>query len=930
MKKHPKLRKAIIILAVVTGILVIGVAGVSLWHYFTVRDAADDGSASGLAEKYENIDLNSDNGIMYVNDEVVLMTVEGVTRAQVEELVGGYRAVIAAGMEDIGFWQIQFKDTMTYDDLNDVIRKLKKSDIVQDAYFNTVYEVEADEAETEEGEASAEPAYPNDPWDGDAGSWDTEVPDGSNWGMEAIEAPGAWGYLGEMSEVNVGLIDSMVDVSHEDITMAGSYVTLTDETSTVYDASKMTPEDHGTHVAGIMDGDYSNGSGVSGVMGGKGMLYYSAAYSLKDGKIIKDYYTAYNYLAAIEALVGKDVKVINISQNTSRLIGFAASRGNEKARKHLQNAADILSGGLQRLIDQGHEFVICVAAGNSNDTTYYPSKGATYGYKDNWFWPWDLFKGESGDAQAKYNNFINLIDDDDVQSRIIVVGSVGIDSKKSTSRETRLRYSSFSNIGSRVDVVAPGEDIYSSIVGGYDYLSGTSMSTPHVTGVAGLIFACNPELSGADVKRILLASTVGRFYYTDGYSGMVDARIAVENALQTRDHSVNMVVKTDANQGLDVCFVVDTTGSMGDDIDNAKENMSEILAGLSAKSEDFRVALIDYRDFAERAEYYDYPSMLELDFSQDVEEISAAIYALDLGHGGDDNETVYSGLMAAAGLEWRVDARKVIIVLGDAPPLDPEPYTGYTMDSVVAALYNADISIVSEGEVGVGKDYEELIGDADGSLISVFTIGTDASDAAADVFAEISEATGGSYTGVDSAEEVSDAIISTIDQIEIIPTQTVDLSFGEEFSGEAVELYRDGEFAFEFTLDGRGRKQLNNMELEQYDWSIPRLLASGSVKVREDSEKAKISYDDSPWYAFAVSLWQRQRTAVILYGVLFVVVLAGVIVLISKLKRRKKRPVPVPTETPAQTAQRMFCTQCGEEHDGTNPFCIKCGAKLSR
>jgi|AGTN01.3.fsa_nt_gi Subtilisin-like serine proteases len=920
MKKHPRLKKTLIILALVIGICVIGVFVVyPLCHYFSVRDMTDDANAPEIASEVENIDFNNDNGLLYVNDEIIIMTREGVARAGVEDLAEEFDAEIVSTMEDIGFWQIRFRDAMTYDELNKILKKIKRSEIVEDAYFNTVYEIDPDEDEEEI--APAKPYFPDDPWDGDAKDWDTDVPRGSNWGMEAIQAPGAWGYLDEMAEVNIGLIDTMVDIGHEDIALEASFVTLTEDSSKTYDASNWTPADHGTHVAGIMAGNYDNGNGISGVMGGKGNLYYSAAYTLKNGKIVGDYYTAYNYLAAIKALADRNVKVINISQNTSRLIGFAASRGNKNAINHLQNAADMAGKGLQRMIENGDEFVICVAAGNSNDTVYYKSKKSTYGYKENWFWPWDFFMGDSGDSDAKYNNFLNLIDIEDVKSRIIVVGSIGIDQKKSGSDETRYHYSRFSNIGDRVDVVAPGEYIYSSVINDYDYMSGTSMASPHVSGVAGLIFACNPELSGADVKRILLASTTGRFYYADGYSGLINAETAVENALQTREHSINQVIKTDTDEGLDVCFVVDTTGSMEDDIANAKENMNEILGELSAKSENFRVAIIDYRDFADRAQPYDYPSMLRLDFSQDIDEITSAINALDLGDGGDDNETVYSGLMAAAELGWRPEAQKVIIVLGDAPPLDPEPYTGYTFDSVVAVLYNADISLFSEPSVSVDMpDYEGLAGDAADSMIKVFTIGTDASTAAEDFFNQISEATGGSYTGVDSASEVSDAIISTIEQIEIIPTKTVKVAFDKDYSGETVELYQDGDFVFEVTLDENGRQELENMALERYDWSIPRLLASGSIKIRENGEQAKILYDDSPWYAFAVSLWQRERVSVILYGVLGVIALAAVIVFIRKIKRRSKKPQPV--------QNRLICTRCGFENNSLDRFCIQCGARI--
>ncbi len=48
--------------------------------------------------------------------------------------------------------------------------------------------------------------------------------------------------------------------------------------------------------------------------------------------------------------------------------------------------------------------------------------------------------------------------------------------------------SSFSNYGSWVDVAAPGRGIYSSWIGGvYNTISGTSMATPHVAGLAGLL-----------------------------------------------------------------------------------------------------------------------------------------------------------------------------------------------------------------------------------------------------------------------------------------------------------------------------------------------------------------------------------------------------------------------------------------------------------
>jgi subtilisin family serine protease len=69
--------------------------------------------------------------------------------------------------------------------------------------------------------------------------------------------------------------------------------------------------------------------------------------------------------------------------------------------------------------------------------------------------------------------------------------------------------SDFSNYGpTSVDLGAPGSEIYSTIPdGGYAYYDGTSMATPHVSGVAALVWAEYPDLTAAEVKEILLETT---------------------------------------------------------------------------------------------------------------------------------------------------------------------------------------------------------------------------------------------------------------------------------------------------------------------------------------------------------------------------------------------------------------------------------------
>lgn len=68
--------------------------------------------------------------------------------------------------------------------------------------------------------------------------------------------------------------------------------------------------------------------------------------------------------------------------------------------------------------------------------------------------------------------------------------------------------SSFSNYGATtVDIGAPGSSIMSCQPGnGYQYLSGTSMATPHVSGACALVWSMDPSLTNLQVKDILLKS----------------------------------------------------------------------------------------------------------------------------------------------------------------------------------------------------------------------------------------------------------------------------------------------------------------------------------------------------------------------------------------------------------------------------------------
>lgn len=103
--------------------------------------------------------------------------------------------------------------------------------------------------------------------------------------------------------------------------------------------------------------------------------------------------------------------------------------------------------------------------------------------------------------------------------------------------------SSFSCYGSWVDISAPGENIYSTIPNtGYGNMSGTSMATPLVAGLAGLMLSKNPYLSQTNLLSCISNSATniytisGNSAYASGNqlgAGRIDAYRAMQCASVT-------------------------------------------------------------------------------------------------------------------------------------------------------------------------------------------------------------------------------------------------------------------------------------------------------------------------------------------------------------------------------------------------------------
>ncbi len=128
---------------------------------------------------------------------------------------------------------------------------------------------------------------------------------------------------------------------------------------------------------------------------------------------------------------------------------------------------------------------------------------------------------------------------------------------------------------------------------------------------------------------------------------------------------------------IEVCFVLDTTGSMGGLIQGAKEKIWSIANEIaSAKpTPDLKVGLIAYRD--RRDDYI----TKQFALTDDIDAIYADLLKFEAGGGGDGPESVNQALHEAVrDMKWSTskDVLKIIFLVGDAPPhMDYQDDTKY-------------------------------------------------------------------------------------------------------------------------------------------------------------------------------------------------------------------------------------------------------------
>lgn len=128
-------------------------------------------------------------------------------------------------------------------------------------------------------------------------------------------------------------------------------------------------------------------------------------------------------------------------------------------------------------------------------------------------------------AASGNESFLNAMISPACISSVISVGST----QTGVGTTTVDRVSDFSNSANFLDLLAPGEFIYSSVLNGqYDYMPGTSMASPHVAGAWAVMRHQNPSISIDNVLSLFKSTGVS---ITDHRNGIVKPRLQLDAAV---------------------------------------------------------------------------------------------------------------------------------------------------------------------------------------------------------------------------------------------------------------------------------------------------------------------------------------------------------------------------------------------------------------
>ena len=156
---------------------------------------------------------------------------------------------------------------------------------------------------------------------------------------------------------------------------------------------------------------------------------------------------------------------------------------------------------------------------------------------------------------------------------------------------------------------------------------------------------------------------------------------------------------------IEIMFVVDTTGSMGDEIDYLKAEIDYVISEVKTLNPNttVRLALLFYRDISDEyiTRYFDFTTDIEIQQRRLAEQTASG--------GGDFEEAVDVALDEAVSKAWSDEnTTKLLFHVLDAPP----HYTKQNMTKYFQAIYNASkkgIHMIPVASSGIDKYTEYLL-----------------------------------------------------------------------------------------------------------------------------------------------------------------------------------------------------------------------------
>ena len=196
---------------------------------------------------------------------------------------------------------------------------------------------------------------------------------------------------------------------------------------------------------------------------------------------------------------------------------------------------------------------------------------------------------------------------------------------------------------------------------------------------------------------------------------LVLASLALSPLARGKDAAPTTQPKT-----VEVCFVLDTTGSMGGLIDGAKKKIWTIANGIVAADKGAKVkfALVPYRDRND-----EYVTKI-FDLTDDLDKVFSDLQSFNANGGGDGPESVNQALDDAVNkITWTAGdgATKLVFLVGDAPPhMDYQDDVKYQKTCESAVRKNLIINTVQCGSDGSTTPiWQEIARLSEGSFVAL-------------------------------------------------------------------------------------------------------------------------------------------------------------------------------------------------------------------